>query len=51
MCGFKTLDDVSKVVGAIENDHDGNWSAAREIAAQVFAMQKVVGILMEGERL
>ncbi len=44
---FKTQDDVLKAVDAIENDYAGNCRAAREIAADYFAAEKVVGRLMK----
>ena len=34
-------------VDAIESDYEGNCRAAREIAAEYFAAEKVVGSLME----
>ncbi|MDB6018589.1 MAG: hypothetical protein JWR19_3078 [Pedosphaera sp.] len=45
--GFKTMDDILKAVDAIEGDYEGNCRAAREIAAEFFAAEKVVGSLME----
>ncbi|PYK98038.1 MAG: hypothetical protein DME19_14085 [Verrucomicrobia bacterium] len=45
--GFKTLDDILKAVDAIESDYEGNCRAAREIAAEYFTAEKVVGSLME----
>jgi hypothetical protein len=44
---FRTADDVLAAVDAIEGDYDGNCRAAREIAAEHFAAEKVVGSLME----
>ncbi|PYM12661.1 MAG: hypothetical protein DME18_10805 [Verrucomicrobia bacterium] len=45
--GFKTMDDILKAVDAIESDYEGNCRAAREIAAEYFTAEKVVGSLME----
>jgi len=45
--GFKTMDDILEAVDRIESDYEGNCRAAREIAAEYFAAEKVVGSLME----
>src|ERR1044071_304065 len=45
--GFKTSDDILNAVDAIESDYEGNCRAAREIAAEHLAAEKVVGSLME----
>ena len=45
--GFHTMDDVLAAVDAVENDYAGNCRAAREIAAEYFAAEKVVGSLMQ----
>jgi hypothetical protein len=45
--GFTTLEDALAAVDAIESDYEGNCRAAREIAAEYFAAEKVVGSLME----
>lgn len=45
--GFKTMDDILRAVDAIESDYAGNCRAAKEIAAEYFATEKVVGSLME----
>src|SRR5437879_2278251 len=42
---FKTIEDILKAVDAIESDYEGNCRAARDIAAQYFAAEKVVGSL------
>jgi hypothetical protein len=44
--GFKSMDDVLQAVDAIESDYAGNCRAARDIAAEHFAAEKVVGSLM-----
>jgi hypothetical protein len=44
---FTTMDDVLAAVDAIESDYQGNCRAAREIAAEYFAAEKVVGRLMD----
>jgi hypothetical protein len=45
--GFKTMDDILAAVDAIESDYEGNCRAARELAAEYFAAEKVVGSLMQ----
>jgi hypothetical protein len=45
--GFTTMDDILSAVDAIESDYAGNCLAAREIAAEYFAAEKVVKSLME----
>jgi hypothetical protein len=45
--GFRTLDNIRAAVEEIESDYDGNCRAAREIAAECFAAEKVVGSLMK----
>jgi len=45
--GFRTMDDILAAVDAIEGDYAGNSAAAREIAAEFFAAEKVVGSLMQ----
>ena len=45
--GFKTMDDILQAVDTIESDYEGNCQAARDIAAEYFAAEKVVGSLME----
>lgn len=44
---FKTMDDILAAVDTIESDYAGNCAAAREIAAEYFAAEKVVGSLMK----
>ncbi len=44
---FKTMDDVLAAVDAIESDYHGNCRAAKEIAAEYFTAEKVIGSLME----
>ena len=44
--GFQTMDDILKAVDAIQSDYEGNCRAARELAAEYFAAEKVVGSLM-----
>jgi hypothetical protein len=39
---FRTMDDVLAAVDAIESDYAGNRRAAREIAAEYFAAEKVM---------
>lgn len=45
--GFKTMEDILAALDAIEGDYEGNCRAARDIAAEYFATEKVVGSLME----
>jgi hypothetical protein len=45
--GFRTMDDIMRAVDSIESDYAGNCRAAREIAAEHFAAEKVVGSLMQ----
>jgi hypothetical protein len=45
--GFNNLDDILRAVDCIESDYEGNCRAARAIAAEYFAAEKVVASLME----
>jgi len=45
--GFTTMEDILAAVDAIESDYAGNSRAAREVAAEYFAAEKVVGDLMQ----
>jgi hypothetical protein len=45
--GFRTMEDILAAVDAVETDYAGNCRAAREIAAEYFGAEKVVGQLME----
>ncbi|MGV8075058.1 MAG: hypothetical protein AB2L11_10945 [Syntrophobacteraceae bacterium] len=45
--GFLTMDDILSAVDTIESDYEGSCRAAREIAAEYFAAEKVLGSLME----
>jgi hypothetical protein len=45
--GFTTMDDALAAVDAIASDYEGHCRAAREIAAEYFGAEKVVGALME----
>ena len=44
---YSTMDEVLAAVDAIEVDYAGNCRAAREIAAEYFAAEKVIGSLMK----
>jgi hypothetical protein len=44
---FNTMDDILAAIDEIECDYEGNCRAAREIAADYFAAEKVIGSLME----
>jgi hypothetical protein len=45
--GWRTTDDVLAAVDAIESDYFGHCRAAREVAAEYFAAEKVLASLME----
>jgi len=45
--GFKSMEDILTALDAIESDYPGNCRAARQIAREYFAAEKVVGSLME----
>jgi hypothetical protein len=45
--GFSTMEDILRAVDAIESDYPGNCRAARDIAEEYFAAEKVVGSLMQ----
>jgi hypothetical protein len=44
--GFRTMADILAAVDVIESDYPGSCRAAREIAAEYFAAEKVLGSLM-----
>jgi len=44
---FETLDDILAALEAIKSDYEGHCRAAREIAAEYFAAEKVLSRLME----
>jgi hypothetical protein len=44
---FRIMDDILHAVDTIESDYEGSCRAAREIAAEYFAAEKVVGSLMD----
>ncbi len=44
--GFRTMEDILAAVDVIESDYAGSCRAAREIAAEYFAAEKVLGSLM-----
>jgi hypothetical protein len=44
---FETMEDVLAALDEIEHDYEGNCLAAKEIAAEYFAAEKVLGSLME----
>jgi hypothetical protein len=45
--GFRTMEDILAAVDEIESDPVGNRQAARDIAAEYFAAERVLGSLME----
>jgi hypothetical protein len=44
---FRNMEDIVAAVDTIESDYPGNCRAAREIAAEYFAAERVVGSLLE----
>ncbi|MDA8308589.1 MAG: hypothetical protein M0Z81_17425 [Deltaproteobacteria bacterium] len=44
--GFSTMDEILAAVDVIESDYEGSCKAAREIAQEFFAAEKVLGKLM-----
>jgi hypothetical protein len=44
--GFRSMDDVLAAVDAVESDYAGHCRAAREVAAEYFGAERVVGSLM-----
>jgi hypothetical protein len=49
--GFTTMEDVVRAIDAIESDYAGHCRAARDVAQEFFAAEKVVASLMERARL
>ena len=45
--GFTTKQDIFTAIDAVESDYEGHCRAAREIAREHFAAEKVVGSLMQ----
>ena len=45
--GFTTIEDILASIEAIETDHAAHCRAAREVAAEYFGAEKVIGSLME----
>lgn len=45
--GFETMEDILAALDEIESDYEGNCLAAKEIAAEFFSAEKVIGSLME----
>jgi hypothetical protein len=48
---FRTMDDILAAVDEVERDYEGNARAAREIAGEYFAAEKVLGKLMQAAGL
>ena len=44
--GFSTMDEILAALDVIESDYEGSCKAAREIAREYFAAEKVLGKLM-----
>ncbi|MEG5038479.1 MULTISPECIES: hypothetical protein [unclassified Microcoleus] len=49
--GFTTMEDILTAIDAIESDYEGNCLAAREIATEYFAAEKVISSLMQRANL
>lgn len=49
--GFRTIDDIVHAVETIERDYEGNCRAAREVAAEYFAAEKVLAALLHTAKL
>ena len=49
--GFQTMEDILTAVDTIERDYPGNCRVAREIAAEYFAAEKVLGKLLRDAEL
>jgi hypothetical protein len=49
--GFQTMEDILTAVDTIEQDYPGNCQAAREIAAEYFAAEKVLSKLLQDAEL
>jgi hypothetical protein len=45
--GFSNMDDILRALDEIESDYEGNCKAAREIAAEYFEADKVIGALLD----
>jgi hypothetical protein len=45
--GFLTMEDILFAIDIIESDYEGSCRAAREVAAEYFAAEKVLGSLMD----
>ena len=45
--GFTTMEDILAAIDSIHSDYKANCRAAREIAAEYFAAEKVIGKLLE----
>ncbi|NEP35290.1 MULTISPECIES: hypothetical protein [Moorena] len=44
---FQTMEDILKAMDSIKSDYEGNCRAARDIATEYFAAEKVISRLME----
>jgi hypothetical protein len=45
--GFRTMDDILAAIDEIERDYEGNCRAAREVAVEYFAAEKVLRKLLQ----
>ena len=44
---FRNMENILTAIDTIESDYEGHCRAAREIAEEYFAAEKVLGSLME----
>jgi hypothetical protein len=44
---FRTMEDVLAAIDTIQSDYEGHCRAAREIAEEYFAAERVLGNLMD----
>ena len=49
--GFRTMDDILAAVEVIERDYTGSCRAAREVAVEYFAAEKVLASLLHTAQL
>jgi hypothetical protein len=45
--GFSTVEEADEAVGAVEADYEAHARAARDVAAEHFAAEKVLGRLLD----
>ncbi len=49
--GFRTMDDILAAIDVIESDYEGSCRAAREIAGEYLAAEKVLAKLLQAAKL